>query len=296
MSEEKKKVICFGEVLWDMLPGGKEIGGAPLNVAYHLQKLGVDSVLVSKIGKDEYGDEIRDFLNKKKMPEGGLQTDPSYPTGKVGVTLHPNQEVSYEIFQNTAWDFIELNHELDEMASKTKYIVFGSLVTRNQLSRDTLLHLLNRIPVKIFDVNLREPFYSKQIIHELLEKADMVKMNEAELDIIAGWFNAAGNQLSKVKTLYEQFHLKTVIITAGEKGSYAFSNGHYIFKEAYKIEVADTIGAGDSFLAGFLSGYLKEASLEQSLETANKMGALVAQKHGGCPDYHIEELNEISYE
>lgn len=294
MSEEREKVICFGEVLWDMLPKGRQIGGAPLNVAYHLQKLGIDSVLVSKIGKDEDGDGIRDFLNEKKMPDTGLQTDLFHPTGKVGVTLHPDQEVSYEIFQNTAWDFIELNHTLDEIAQKTKYIVFGSLITRNQISSDTLFHLLNRIPVKIFDVNLRKPFYSKQIIQELLEKADIVKMNETELDIIAEWFNATGNHLSKVKRLYEKFNLKTIIVTAGAKGSYAFSNANYIFKETYKIIVADTIGAGDAFLAGFLSEYLKGASLQQSLETANKMGALVAQKHGGCPDYDIKELHEMS--
>ncbi|MGH2644553.1 MAG: PfkB family carbohydrate kinase, partial [Chitinophagaceae bacterium] len=243
---------------------------------------------------DDEGDEIKELLRKKNLSDDGLQTDLSHPTGKVGVTLHSRHEISYEIFENAAWDYLELTDTLEDIASETQYIIFGSLISRNQISKDTLFHLLNHVPVKVFDVNLRSPFYSKQIIQELMEKADIVKMNEEELDIIAGWFGAEGSQISKVKSLYSLFHLKTIIVTAGAKGGFAFSNGNYAFKEAYKVNVIDTVGAGDAFLAGFLSSHLKGTSLQQSLEAANKMGALVSQKRGGCPEYDVKELDKIS--
>lgn len=290
MSEGTEKVICFGEVLWDMLPQGKKIGGAPLNVAYHLKKLGIHSVLVSRVGNDEYGQEIRSFLNAKGLNHSVLQTDFDHPTGKVGVFLHPDQEVSYDIYNNAAWDYIELDDALNKIILQAKYIVFGSLITRHHTSRDTILHLLNTVPVKIFDVNLRKPFYSKQVIQELLERSDMVKMNEGELDILAGWFDVPGSQRSKAEILYDRFHLKTIIITAGAKGGFVFSGGNYIYREAHKVNITDTVGSGDAFLAGFLSECIKGSSLERSLETANKMGALIAQKPGGSPDYSVEAL------
>lgn len=294
MSEEREKVICFGEVLWDMLPGGKKIGGAPLNVAYHLHKLGINSILVSRVGSDEYGDEVKSFLNQKRLSQTGLQTDNSHPTGKAEVNLHSSQEVTFEISSNAAWDYIALNDKLNLIVDGTNYIVFGSLITRHQPSRDTLLHLLNLIPHTIFDINLRKPFYSKEIIEALLKKAEIVKMNESELDIIAKWFNANGSQRSQMESLSDRFHLKTIIITAGAKGAFAYSNGDYVFGEPYKVPIADTVGSGDASLAGFLSTYMKGGNLQLSLEAGNKMGALIAQKQGGCPEYVIEELHEIS--
>jgi fructokinase len=292
-NNNRLKVACFGEVLWDMLPGGKQIGGAPLNVAYHLNKLGIKAAIISRVGRDENGKDIGRFIDQSDIEGSVLQVDAIHPTSHVEVTINTKKEATYDIVKEVAWDFIELDQAADKIADAAEYIVFGSLVMRSKTSADTLLKLLNKIPFKIFDVNLRIPFYSKEIIQKLLKNADIVKMNEGELKIISGWFNNKSGVRERMESLLNKFSLKIVIVTSGDKGAYLQSNDHYFSVNGYKVEVADTVGSGDAFLAGFISEYIRGAPLLTSLEVANKMGGFIAQKRGGCPHYTLEEFKEF---
>lgn len=286
-------VICFGEVLWDMLPQGKMIGGAPLNVAYHLHKLGIDAPLVSRIGEDEYGKEIKAFIEKNGLPHAILQSDTHHLTGRVEVALQPNHEVRYEIVRDTAWDFIEYEDRIKELAQKAAYLVYGSLITRSKTSHDTLFRLMEHPLAKVMDVNLRAPFYSKDILEELIAKADIIKMNEAELQLISSWFGYTGNETERMKSLSDQFHLHICIVTCGSKGAYVLCENELFFEAGYQITVADTIGSGDAFLAGFLSSFINGVPLRQALKSANAMGAFIAQRRGGCPAYEKQEIQKM---
>lgn len=287
------KVVCFGEVLWDMLPGGKEIGGAPLNVAYHLNKLGVDTSIISRVGQDKDGVEINQFIEKYSFRDARIPVDPIHPTSHVEVAFNSQKEITYDILKDVAWDYIDLDEAVKRIAKTASHIVFGSLATRSQVSRNTLFELINRIPVKIFDVNLRKPFYSKEIIQSLMEKSDIVKMNEEELSIISGWFNKNYLDETGLNSLLDKFNLKVIIVTSGVRGAALQSGKNYYFSKGYKTKVADTVGSGDAFLAGFISRYIRGAPLENTLEFANKMGALISQKNGGCPEYSLSEIDKL---
>lgn len=289
-SYNNKKVLCFGEVLWDVLPEGKKIGGAPLNVAYHLRKLGVDVTFTSRIGEDALGKEIQSVLKEKGLSESVLQTDINHPTSTVEARIHANHEVTYNIVENVAWDFIEYNHKLKVLASQASYLVYGSLITRNEISRNTLYQLLDSPLIKVLDVNLRKPFYSKELLQKLLISANIVKMNEAELQIISEWFHYGDDDKEKMKILQNTFDIDSLIVTYGAKGAYLLHNNAIYFEAGYQIEVADTIGSGDAFLAGFLTNYIMDKSPPEALKTANDMGAFIAQKPGGCPEYEKTEI------
>lgn len=287
-----KKVLCFGEVLWDMLPDGNKIGGAPLNVAYHLHKLGINSVLASRIGVDTLGRGIQDFIEKNGLSESLLQIDSVHSTSTVEAQIQPNHEVTYDIIENVAWDFIEYDHSAMELISKADFFVYGSLITRSNVSRNTLYKILESPLIKVLDVNLRKPFYSKDILKSLLVKANMVKTNEAELHLISEWFGFTGTEREKMQTLSTAFDLDILITTYGSKGAYLLYQNEFSFEKGFDVKVADTVGSGDAFLAGFLSEYIVGKSPPEALKTANKMGAFIAQRVGGCPDYGIKEFHK----
>lgn len=287
-----KKVLCFGEVLWDMLPDGNKIGGAPLNVTYHLNKLGTDAALISRVGDDVLGRRIQSFVEKNRLSLSILQTDTIHPTSTVEAKILPNHEVTYNIIENVAWDFIEYDHSLNELISKADYLVYGSLITRNNVSRNALYKILESSLVKVLDVNLRKPFYSKDILQSLLVKANIVKTNEAELHLISEWFDFTGTDQEKLQALSKAFDLEILITTYGSKGAYLLHQNKFSFEKGINVKVADTVGSGDAFLAGFLSEYIVGKSPPEALKIANKMGAFIAQKNGGCPDYDIKEFHK----
>lgn len=290
MTSSTPTVISFGEVLWDIFPEARRIGGAPLNVAYHLNKLGVNATLISRIGRDENGKGIRDFLAEKIPGKYLLQEDSDHPTGTVEIVSHHALDVSYDIVKDVAWDYIEYDNPVDELTSHADYLIFGSLAARSPTSRETLDHLLGKIPLKVFDINLREPFYTKEDIEEFLKRSAIVKMNERELKILSGWFSFSGDLREQMKTLVVRFELETLIVTAGPGGAYAASRGQLFFEPGRKVKVMDTVGSGDAFLAGFLSEYISAKSVPQALKTANALGALIAGKRGGCPEYDANSL------
>jgi fructokinase len=279
----KPTIVCFGEVLWDMLPTGKLAGGAPMNVAYHLNHLGANARLVSRVGNDALGVELMGFLTEKGVSTDFVQIDNVLATGIVDVILDEKGSPSYKIIQPVAWDNISMTSEIKEAVSEADAFVFGSLICRNAASKQTLLELLDLSKRAVFDVNLRQPFYSKDTIQPLLEKANIVKMNEEELTIISKWYGAETDFLQQIKDLQQRFDIATLIVSHGSKGAYCFENGVLYFEKALEIVVKDTIGSGDAFLAGFLSEKLNGKSPQECLKKACALGAYVATQAGATP-------------
>ncbi len=277
-------IICYGEVLWDLLPTGKIPGGAPMNVAFHLNNFGVSTQMISRVGDDQNGKELVEFLKEKAVDTYLIQKDAFYPTGIVNVELDENGSPSYKIVKPVAWDYINLDLTNVNALKKAKAIVFGSLAARNNRSKETLFSLLESAKLKVFDVNLRAPFYSKELIEALLFQADIVKMNDEELDLIGGWFFEDIPTYTLAQKIKTHFSIEILIVTQGSKGAFAVNSKNEIKSiKAKKVTVVDTIGSGDSFLAGFLYKYLKLEPIFACLDFAARTGALVATKRGGTP-------------
>ena len=287
------QVICFGEVLWDFLPQGKEPGGAPMNVTYHLNKSGVPASLISKVGKDDLGDEILKVMFNRRIPTPYIEVDAAHETGKVYANTDKKEEVKYTIVEGVAWDYIEYKPEFETILRQAKYFVYGSLAAREKVSRDTLLKLLEAAPIKVFDVNLRAPHYTREGIEMLMQKADLLKLNDAELEVIGGWLGNFPTDFEKMEALAKKFSIDTIVVTLGAKGAALLTHGRYYEQPGFKVQVADTVGSGDAFLAGFLSALLNQQDPQSALRKACALGAIVAQYAGGCPEYNTEESLEL---
>jgi len=279
--------------LWDFLPKGKEPGGAPLNVTYHLNKTGVPAALISRLGKDELGEEFMRVLREKKIPAVFISSDPDHDTGKVFADTNQKEEVTYRIVEPVAWDFIEWKPEFQEAVGRADYFVFGSLACRNEYSRNSLLKLLEAANIRVFDVNLRPPHFQKETIVELMKKAELLKLNHNELELIAGWFGNETDEIEQMKLLQEKFSINTVVVTRGARGACVLTNGKWYEQSGFKVQVVDTVGSGDAFLAGFLSSLLNKHDPQYCLELACALGATVARYAGACPDYAMEEALEL---
>lgn len=296
-NKKKKTVVCYGEVLWDIFPTQTKPGGAPMNVAYHLRKLGIDSRMISRVGNDEAGEKLLRLLTQWDIPTDNCQIDHSYETGKVIATVLPGNEMSYSIHSPVAWDYITSDATFDVMVSQADAFVFGSLVTRNETSRETLYQLIEKAKFNVFDINLRQPFYSPEIIEYLLGKCNLLKMNESELELIITWFNRETlDEEASVRFLQQKFNIDEVIVTKGGEGaSYYTKDTSYSFP-AFKVNVKDTCGSGDSFLAAFLAKKFENESPEIGMIYATGLGAFVASHEGACPAYDISKLESYIFQ
>ncbi len=288
------KIFCFGELLWDVLPSGKIPGGAPMNVAYHLNKLGLNAYPLTAVGKDTLGQELLDFLKSKHIDRRYIQQN-NQPTGQVTVSLNEKNEASYTIHSPAAWDFIQLkSDEIKTIGMDKPILIFGSLACRNAINRDTLNKLLPVATLKICDINLRAPFYSKELIEYLLSQTDWLKINHEELALITSWdrndLDSEDKQISWLLHLHANLDL--IMVTRGDKGAAYYDRGTHYNHPGFKVEVKDTIGSGDSFLAMFLSKALRGESPEQCLAYACAMGAPIASHSGATPTLDIDK--EIS--
>ncbi len=276
-------VLCFGEVLWDVLPTGKLLGGAPFNVSFHLQQAGIDSKVISQIGNDPLGEEIRAAFDKWNIPTDYLFTHPSLPTSQVTVELDELGKATYVIHQPVAWDEILIPNlqELD-----IHVFVFGSLACRSPKTRETVLACKEKAAYTVFDINLRAPFFSKESIGELAFGVDFVKMNDEELELIAAWyFPGAEGIESQMKALSAHFGWETCLVTCGANGAYVLEEGEIHFVSSVPVKVADTIGSGDAFLAGFLAGKLKNYSVEKCLRKATILAAFITSRNGAIHEH-----------
>ena len=287
-------VIGIGEALFDMLPEGKKLGGAPANFAYNVSQFGINSCAVSAIGKDELGKELINELNRHNLNFQIEEVD--YPTGKVQVTLDINGIPCYEIKENVAWDNIPFTPKLEDLAKHCSAVCFGTLAQRNQVSRQTIHRFLDFMPdredtYKIFDINLRPGFYTKEIITERMERCNILKINDEELIAVSRLFGYPGIDLqNKCWLLMGKYNLRMLILTCGVNGSYVFTPGHVSFVDTPHVEVVDTVGAGDSFTGTFIASILKGKSPDEAHKLAVKVSAYVCTQNGAMPKLPEEYL------
>jgi len=288
--EQKKQILCFGEILWDKLPTGRKAGGAPMNVALHLNRFGIPSVVASSVGNDEDGTDLMDFLVKTGLSNRLVQTHPTLPTGEARVKLDAENNATFEIVEPVAWDHIEARPELIAEVEKSRAIVFGSLVSRNEFTRQTLLRLLETDLLKIMDVNLRPPFDKEEVVKMLLEHADIVKLNDDEMIRISDWYGIPGTLAERMEAFRRQYNFSTLIVTRGKNGACLIHNGMYHEHPGYKVQTVDTVGSGDAFLAGFLAALFDGKDMTLALTEACAVGAFVATRAGATPEYSHADI------
>ncbi len=280
-------VVGMGEALWDVLPEGKKIGGAPANFAYHVSQFGLPSCVVSAVGEDTLGKEITENFTSKGLNQ--LIAEVPYPTGTVQVEIDQAGVPQYEIKENVAWDNIPYTERLETLAQKTKAVCFGSLAQRNVVSRNTINSFLDAMPrtedsLVVFDVNLRQGFYNKEILCNSMRRCNILKINDEELVTVSRMFGYPGIDLQdKCWILLGKYNLKMLILTCGINGSYVFTPGNVSFQPTPKVEVADTVGAGDSFTAAFIASILKGKSVQEAHSRAVRTSAYVCTKKGAMP-------------
>lgn len=280
-------VVGMGEALWDVLPEGKKIGGAPANFAYHVSQFGLPSCVVSAVGADPLGQEIVENFTSKGLNQQIAEVP--YPTGTVQVEIDPAGVPQYEIKENVAWDNIPYTALLESLAERTKAVCFGSLAQRNVVSRNTINRFLDAMPqtddsLVVFDVNLRQGFYTKEILCNSMKRCNILKINDEELVTVSRMFGYPGIDLQdKCWILLGKYNLKMLILTCGINGSYVFTPGNVSFQPTPKVEVADTVGAGDSFTAAFISSIRKGKSVAEAHALAVRTSAFVCTKKGAMP-------------
>lgn len=289
-----KNIVCFGEVLWDMLPSGKQPGGAPMNVAYHFSRLGMRSNIISRIGNDDAGEELCAFLSRIGLSTEFIQVDDSHDTSSVLAHVGNDNEVTYDIVAPVAWDFITYEERFSGLVKQADVLVYGSLASRNPASRDTLLRLVDQARYRAFDVNLRAPHYTQETLELLLGKADMVKLNAHELAELATWYaGTSADEREQVSRLQQRYGIAEVIVTKGANGASYYTDSAQYNCPAVRVEVKDTVGSGDSFLAAFLMQKLNGESGNRILEYATALAAYVTTQSGACPIYTIADINRF---
>jgi fructokinase len=291
MINDTSYVVCFGEVLWDIFPEGSRAGGAPFNAAYNIHKMSINAKMLSRIGNDELGKKLTDQIKSWGITTDFIQVDEKHPTSTVIAKIDEHNEATYEIINNVAWDYIELLQEHKDLVSNADVFVFGSLSARNPKTKETLLQLLDYAKLKIFDVNFRPPFIDIELVKTLLEKADIVKMNKAEMRQIMMFLGEEyKSEDESAAFIQNHFKINEIILTKGSKGArYFVGNQNYGFN-AIPITIADTVGSGDAFLSGFISKRIKNESPEEIMKQAISLGAFITSKSGACPDYEYSEF------
>jgi fructokinase len=279
------QVVCFGEILFDIFGSKAEPGGAPFNVAYHLQQAGISTYLISSIGKDTYGEQLLSLLRQWGISTDGLQVSETYATGKAIVSHDSGNQPVFELVFPVAWDYISWQERYRPLIAGADAFVFGSLASRNPCSYDTLMQCLEYASLNVCDINMRPPHFSETTIGSLLARTHILKLNSAELLQLNEWYGTGGNdEQEQVNTIRERFNIPEVIVTKGGEGASYYGAGVVLHQEAIKVKVVDTVGSGDAFLAGFLSKRLAPGySLQECLLEAARRGAYVASRKGACP-------------
>lgn len=290
----KKTVLCFGEVLFDAFPTYKKIGGAPLNVALRLASLGINAQIISRIGNDASGKELLAFIEASNISTETLQIDQSLSTGEVLVQLDNQGSATYSINYPVAWDNIELTSLTCNATRNAEVFVFSSLVCRDERSYNSLQKLLKIANYKIFDVNLRAPFYSKELLINLMQQADFLKFNDDELYEISGYLKSPYASLEEnIVFIAERTQTKSICVTKGRHGALHYYNQQFYFNNGYEVIVADTVGAGDSFLAGLISQLIDHVEPQQALNFACALGAMVASHEGANPKISNDSITKL---
>lgn len=286
--------VCFGEVLWDIFPTHKKIGGAPLNVALRMNSLGIETAMISRVGDDENGEDILSFLSSQEITTDLIQVTKEYKTGAVNVMINEKGNASYDILYPSAWDKIAETEIMDKVISEADVFVFGSLASRDEVSRETLISLLEKAKYKVFDANLRAPYYTTEVLNNLMQKADFIKLNDEELREISRELGSPYNSFEQnIKFIAEKTYTKQVCVTKGEFGAVLYYNDKFYYNSGYFVKVVDTVGAGDSFLASLLIRLLRGKSPQKALNYACAVGALVAGQEGANPMISEKDIKKF---
>lgn len=286
---KKIKIIGLGEILWDMLPEGKKLGGAPTNFSYYVSKLGQIGIIASRVGNDSSGKEILESMEKLELNNKYIQIDPNYPTGTVSVKIDNKGQPDYEILHNVAWDFLDFNKSWKHLAEEADVICFGTLVQRSYKSKNTIFNFLKSAKpeaIKLLDINIRQNFYSIEVIEESIKLSNILKLNTNELKLIRNLFNYSNNknEIDLCLDIINDFKLDLLCLTRGEKGSIIMSGKEYYEHKGYKVSVVDTIGAGDAFTAAMIVQYIKSKTLQEISDLANRLGSWVSSQSGPTPE------------
>lgn len=288
------KFVCYGEVLWDVFPDEKKIGGAPLNVASRLHSFSNNVCMISAVGNDDLGKTILEYLENQKISTANIQVLNNFETGKVTVTLNKKGAASYVIEHPKAWDKIEFTIEALAKVKSADAFVFGSLITRDKVSKQTLYQFLAHANYKVFDVNIRKPFYDIATLQDLMQQADFIKFNDEEL------YEISADLGSKYHNLEQNLHFiaaktktQTICVTKGEHGAVLYHKKKLFYNSGYLIKVADTVGSGDSFLASLLHKIIAKVAPQKALNFACAVGALVAKNKGANPSLTKKEVAEF---
>ncbi|MCF7561884.1 carbohydrate kinase [Sabulilitoribacter multivorans] len=278
------KVVCFGEVLWDVFPSHKKIGGAPLNVALRIQSFNHDVAIISSVGDDKLGKSLIDYVLQNGVNTEHIQKAQKFNTGEVKVKLNTKGSASYDINFPRAWDYINILDKNIDLVKASDAFVYGSLVARNDVSKQTLFELLNHARYKIFDLNLRPPHYTKDLLIHLMNNADFIKFNDDELYEVSGYLDSKYRSMEQnIKYISQKTNTKHICVTKGNHGAVLLYNDTFYYNSGYLINVVDTVGAGDSFLGSLISQLLNKVNPQQAIDFACAVGAMVAQSEGANP-------------
>lgn len=286
MKKDGDILVGLGEILWDILPEGKQLGGAPANFAYHAQELGAKGLVVSCVGNDELGKEILGLVRQLGLSGDYIAVDGEHPTGTVTVALDENGKPDYTIHENVAWDYIPFSKQLSELAPTIDAVCFGSLCQRCEVSGRTVREFLAAAKpdcLRIFDINFRQSYFNVEIVKALLEVSNVLKINDEELLVLARMLGITGTEREILVGLTERFSLKLIALTKGDKGSCLFTDGKISDHPGFPVEVADSVGAGDSFTAAMTVGMLQNKGLDDINEHANRVASFVCSQPGATP-------------
>lgn len=293
-NERSLKAVAFGEVLWDVFSDQKKIGGAPLNVALRMKSLGAEVTMISSVGNDQDGQEIINWVKNSGLDTDTIMQSEDFPTGLVKVTLDKQGSASYEIAYPSAWDKIVLDDKARDSVADADVLIYGSLVGRDEISRNALVELLAMDVYKVFDVNLRKPHYSYEILEQFMKPADCIKFNDDEIIEIAAALHSPFKSLEEnMQFIAEKTNAASICVTKGKDGALLLWKGKVYNNAGYPVEVADTVGAGDSFLASLITLLLTGKAPQEALDYACAIGALVAQSHGANPEIASSEIEKM---
>jgi len=285
-TDTKPFAIGVGEVLWDLLPSGKQLGGAPANFAYHAHALGAEALVVSRVGDDVLGREILDRLHGLGLRTDGISVDPTAPTGTVSVALDAHGVPNFTIHEHVAWDLLEAGPAMRAGAARAHAICFGTLGQRHAVARAAIravLHAAAASALRIFDINLRQQFYSREVVDDSLRLANVLKLNDAELPVVARLLDLAGGERPLLEQLAARYELRAVALTKGAGGSVLLAGGRFVSRPAARLKVADTVGAGDAYTAVLALGLLEGHEPERIVEQAHRVAEFVCTQPGATP-------------
>jgi len=295
-SHEGYTVVGIGEALWDLLPEGKQLGGAPANFAYHASALGNNGIIVSCVGNDAHGDEILSRLKETGLEASYILRDADYPTGTVTVQLEPDGTPRFSIHEEVAWDHIVYSRKIEDIATQADAVCFGTLAQRSNPSGDTIRRFIDATKptcLRVYDINFRSPFVHKEKVKALLNKADVLKLNEDELPVLLKMCSISASGEQALHRLLQSYYLRLIALTHGSGGSMVLTRDEVFYHEGYTVEVRDTVGAGDAFTATLVWGMLRDYPLDTINTLANRVASFVCTRDGAMPSYPASLREEI---